>query len=111
MAKSFLTLVAAILVFSLTFSDKIIDFPHAHFRERCLMMASWAAFLLSTASCGVGIYFIFNAGLAASHLSKSTDLYEKRAEVAYQSLNIAGTHFVLGLALLLATATASLKWW
>jgi hypothetical protein len=29
MAKSFLTLISAVLVFSITFSDKIVDFPKA----------------------------------------------------------------------------------
>jgi hypothetical protein len=109
LCKSFLTLVAAVLIFSVTFSEKIIDFLHAGTRERVLLAGSWSALLLATVSCGIGTYFIFNAGLAASH-QPTTQLYWTRTLIAFRALHLAGALFLVALILLVVSATASLHW-
>lgn len=43
LAKSFLTLLTAALVASITFSEKIVDLSHAGIWARLLMVPSWIA--------------------------------------------------------------------
>jgi hypothetical protein len=62
LAKTFLTLVSAVLVVSLTFSEKIIDFPKASATQRLSLVATWVLFITSIIFCGVALCFLASAG-------------------------------------------------
>jgi hypothetical protein len=66
LAKSFLTLMSAILVASITFSEKVVD-VHAAGRSPLLAMIScWVLLLSALLACGAGLAMIsFAAGNAA----------------------------------------------
>jgi hypothetical protein len=53
LSKQFLTLVVAVLVFSLTFSEKIVEFRHASTITRTWLVSAWTAFILSIILCGL----------------------------------------------------------
>ena len=59
--KSFLTLVSAVLVLSVTFSEKITKTHDADVNVRRLMFASWVFFFLAIIFGGTGILFIAGA--------------------------------------------------
>ena len=65
LAKSFLTLVSAILVGTITFSEKIINFQTASAGQRRLTIASWSFFVLSMIICGIGLCFLFSSASMA----------------------------------------------
>lgn len=52
LAKHFLTFVSSILVFSLTFSEKIAGFPKAPLATRRLLVGAWCFMLISILGCG-----------------------------------------------------------
>src|SRR5262245_40530737 len=54
--KHFLTLISASLVFSITFSEKIIDFNNATMGARIAVIGAWALLILAFGACGIGIY-------------------------------------------------------
>jgi hypothetical protein len=105
LSKSFLTLVAAILVFSLTFSDKIVDFPHAGQISRASLVTSWSLLMFSIILCGVALCFISIAGGSAVYGGD----YLSVAVWAWLCLLGAGSLFAIGLVALIVAATASLS--
>jgi hypothetical protein len=109
LCKHFLTVVTAVLVFSLTFSDKVVSFATASVTARRLLVVAWSLMLLSIIACGIGLCYISLAGGDAVY--KPSDRYLKRARVAYSWIIIAGSSFVLGLISQIATAAVTVYPW
>jgi len=106
LAKHFLTVVSAVLVFSLTFSEKIINFSQASRFAKSLLLIAWSLLIASIIGCGIGLCFISLAGGQAVYGAAGS--HEKFALVAYKSIIVAGSSFVLGLLFLLLTAVVSI---
>ncbi len=102
----FLTLIAAVLVFSIAFSEKIIDFPRAKTSARNLLLMSWGLFMFAIIGCGIGLVYIFDAAALATHNPGAN--YWQSAMIAYVALSVAGTAFVIGLVTLVSTAVISI---
>jgi hypothetical protein len=102
LTKQFLTVVAAVLAVSVTFSEKIVDFSHANPLPRKLMMITWGLCLLAFIAGGLAIFFIYNAGALAKAavLHQTERPYKGMKMVAYWCLNLGGFLFVLGLGLM-----------
>lgn len=107
LAKQFLTVVAAVLAVSVTFSEKIVNFAQGGTTPRVLMILTWGLCLSSFVLGGLAIYLIYNAGI----LAKDTVLYGESRQYGkltrrqltrqcYVCLNIAGFSFVGALLLL-----------
>ena len=107
LTKQFLTVVAAVLAVSVTFSEKIINFAQGKSIGRALMMSTWGLCLAALVLGGLAIFLIFNAGV----LAKNTLLYgtphkylkltvHQLTEYSYKCLNVAGVSFVVALGLL-----------
>jgi hypothetical protein len=58
LCKHFLTLVTAVLVFSLAFSEKIVNFPTAPKPAKRLLLSAWCSMIGAIIVCGVGLCFI-----------------------------------------------------
>jgi hypothetical protein len=114
LGEKFLTVVVAVLVFSLTFSDKIVDFPRASSRIRLLLITSWAMFIAAIASCGLGLVLVFVAGVRAQNSAIGID-YQAWSVFGWWgvragwALLAAGSLFTLGLVLLISSGIASLR--
>jgi hypothetical protein len=66
LAKAFLTLLTAVLVASITFSEKIVDVNRSGWWPRGLMIGSWIMVLVAIASSGAGLALMAQgAGYAA----------------------------------------------
>jgi len=103
--KAFLTLLTAVLVASITFSEKIVGINTASFTTRGLMIGCWLMLLAAIIAAGVALAFMTLAsGWAtyAPHLRYR--IYEYRAVYFLVS---AGLAFAIGLALLLAAGILS----
>jgi len=77
------------LVFSITFSEKIVGFPNASVLAKTLLLAAWGLLIVSIVGSGDGLHFIFNAGLAAKHGSPESE-YISLINSSYTVLNVAG---------------------
>jgi hypothetical protein len=65
-SKAFLTLLIAVFVASLTFSEKIVDVQRSGWWSRGLMITCWVLLLVAIASCGAGLALMMTAaGYAA----------------------------------------------
>ena len=108
LCKSFLTVVVSILVFSLTFSEKIVAFPSAVPRVRHMLIVSWCGMLIAVIACGIGIGYNSRAGGAAVGVLASgvgaADIYGALAQKAYRWIALAGLLFILSLASLVLSA-------
>jgi hypothetical protein len=104
LAKQFLTVVAAVLALSVTFSDRVVHFAAAARPVRALMLASWACSVLAFVLGGVAIVFIFDGGRIATH--EVMHRYRHDASFgpyeggAITCMSFAGLAFVLSLILL-----------
>jgi hypothetical protein len=111
LCTSFLTLVSAILVFSITFSEKIVGFATASQAAKSTLLGAWCAFVGSIIACGVGLCLITLAGGAAltggGWLTRNAS-YWIWARFAWWFIILAGILFVGGLVALLAAASRSL---
>lgn len=58
LSKAFLTLLVAVFVASITFSEKIVDLKSAGPWERGTMIACWSSLLLAIAACGTGLVYL-----------------------------------------------------
>ncbi len=101
MCKQFLTLVSAILVTSLTFSDKIINFQLASPIAKWLIILAWSSLLFAIIFCGLGLLYIT---IAAGNAAFGGSTYNLTAYKSYKLIVLAGVCFVLGLLMLIATA-------
>src|SRR5438093_461644 len=97
MCKHFLTLVTAVLVFSLTFSEKVVDYKNATGFAKCLLLGSWILFLFAIIACGIGLVYMCLAGGAAAYNYKDLFAYPRQARTSFAWILGAGTCFVLGL--------------
>jgi hypothetical protein len=104
LCKQFLTLIAGILVFSVTFGDKIVDVAHASLPSKFLLLASWGLFLIAIVLTGAGLWLIFYAGLIATHTPENRSKRLSLKHASFYMLTAAGVSFVLGLLSLIASA-------
>ena len=102
--KQFLTLVVAVLVFSLTFSEKVVGYQSASLPARLCLAIAWTAMLISIVSCGIGLTFMALAGGDAVYGGTS---YYALADKAYKLIVVAGGAFIVGLILLIVAAITS----
>ena len=105
--KHFLTLISGSLVFSVAFSDKIINYESASNTPRGLAIAAWISLVLSLGCCGYGIYTLYLAAEQAIRnvmFSENND-YHRRVRHSYFAQDSAGLLFGLGLVLLVVAAS------
>jgi F0F1-type ATP synthase membrane subunit c/vacuolar-type H+-ATPase subunit K len=104
LCKQFLTLNVGVIVFSLSFADKVIEFSKTSEITRVVLLSSWSCLLGSLLGCGIALAYI---SMAAGQV-----VYRERRD--FQSISvrtlvgvvISGALFVLGL---IALAFASAK--
>jgi hypothetical protein len=106
LCKDFLSLVAAILVFSITFSEKIVSRERDVAGTRQRLLAAWVAFIVSIVVCGGGLVLMSLAGGFATY---GLGDYLRLASIAWVLILIAGSLFVLGLISLLVAAWRSMS--
>jgi hypothetical protein len=114
LAKTFLTLVSAVLVLSLTFSDKIVDFLNASRTQKAYLVITWVLFITSIIFFGVALcYLAVEGGMALydDHFTlRITDneagsyYYSYPATMANMALLGAGISFTSGLATMIVAA-------
>jgi hypothetical protein len=105
LCKQFLTLVTAVLVFSLAFSEKIVNFPTAPKMAKRLLLSSWCSMISAIILCGVGLcYITVAAGDAVYGGARYLDL----AFLAWRWIIVAGVSFVVGLAALMGAGIVSI---
>jgi hypothetical protein len=105
LAKHFLTIVVSILVFSLTFSEKIADFRNATRWTQRLLVASWCLMLLSILACGLGLVANSVAGGQAVY----GGTYRRLAGYGYLLIITAGATLIAGLMSLTLAAILSTR--
>jgi hypothetical protein len=107
LSKSFLTLLVAVFVASITFSEKIVGVGNLGIWSRGLMITCWVMLLSAIVCCGTALTFMTLAlGWAAHVPDQNYYLYEFTAARLYI---IAGILFGIGLASMLATGLVSLS--
>jgi hypothetical protein len=106
LAKSFLTLLTAVLVASITFSEKIVDFARASWVSKSLIITCWLSVLGAITACGVGLAFMAQAAGWATYQPFLDDRsIEDRAVGLFIT---AGLAFGVGLATLITAGIISL---
>jgi len=109
--KHFLTLISASLVFSVTFSEKIIDFQNAPSKQKLVLYLSWGALILSLGLCGYGLYTNYLAAEIAikriNGLSESS--FKNTAKISHLFQNLSAILYGLGLTLLISTSLFKIK--
>jgi hypothetical protein len=106
LSKAFLTLLTAVLVASITFSEKIVDMKTAGPWSKGLMIGSWLCILGAIVACGTGLAVMTNAlGAAAWAPHLDWTVLEGRALIL---LVFSGVLFVLGLGFLLFAGLISI---
>ena len=104
LCKQFITVVTGVLVFSLTFSEKIVNFSSANRFIRILLGISWASMLFAIVACGLGLTYICLAGGQAVY--GLNDGYLSTAMTAYKWIIAAGVSFIVGLVSLIVVSLA-----
>ena len=107
LAKAFLTLLTAVFVGSITFSEKIVDIKAARSWAKCAMISCWVLLLVAIIACGTGLaYMTIAAGGVTYEPALDIFFYELRGVYLFI---ISGIAFGLALiVMLLAGLTAFL---
>jgi len=106
LTKAFLTLLTALLVASITFSEKIVDLSRAGWWSRGLMISCWVLLLIAIATCGAALAFMTTtAGWAAYYPHSDYREFEGKA---VWLLIVAGLCFGSSLVALLIAGIISL---
>lgn len=109
LCKHFLTLISATLVFTITFSEKIVDFTHASRLQKGTLVTSLLLMIVALGLCGFGIYTIFMAAEQASGgiiVNYQVD-FKHLARQSYNLLDLSGIAY--GTALVGLTVTATIR--
>ena len=106
LAKAFLTLLVAVFVGSITFSEKIVKLHNARRPARAATMSAWSFFLLAIIACGCGLAFIALAGGMATHYPNLN--YWRHEQRAIIMWGVSGLAFGAGLVALLVAGILSL---
>jgi cytochrome bd-type quinol oxidase subunit 2 len=104
MCLHFLTLVTAVLVFSLNFAEKVFDFQNSTTRKRLVVIGGWCLFILSIIFGGLGLATNSLAGGDAVYEQKN---YQSLAQLSYRFIILAGGSFITGLVLIMVSAVIS----
>jgi hypothetical protein len=105
-SKAFLTLLTAILVASITFSEKIVDVAKSTWTSRIIMIVSWVLLLLAIGSCGAALaLMMMSAGYATYFPQVNYRLLEGDAVNLYK---LSGLAFGSALAALLVAGVTSM---
>lgn len=103
MGLHFLTLVTAVLVFSLSFAEKVFDFQHSTKKKRLIVILGWCLYILSIIFCGLGLTLNALAGGAAAYDGN----YRSYATTSYEFIVFAGGCFIVGLVFTMVSAIIS----
>lgn len=106
LCKHFLTLVSGILVFSVTFSEKIVDFHNADDWPRRLLLFTWAMLAVAFVAGGLSLTMLF---VAASRAAGNHPHWGRLMELGGFTLFAAGGAFVLGLLALAACGVLAVQ--
>ena len=105
--KTFITLISATLVLSLTFSEKVIGFNDAAQTTKYILFSSWVLFIVALIASGLGVCFI--AAAAGKIIYGEIPLFDfsywQLALTSWFFVLIAGSSYVGGL-ITLAVAAA-----
>ena len=96
LCKQFLTLVSGVLVFSVTFGEKIIEFSKYRSRGRWTLFCSWILFVIALVSGGLALSCIAFAADQAVYVQneRAYHAWETRSVIA---AGIGGVCFIFGL--------------
>lgn len=103
LAKHFLTLSSGMLVFSVTFSEKIVGYPTSGRWARRFLLTCWSLLAGSLIACGWGLTYVFSAGWGATFAPENADWLRSDRLAGYW-IFAAGGLFVLGLLCLILSA-------
>ncbi len=93
-AKAFLTLLVAVFVASITFSEKIVDLAKSGAWPKAAMIICWLALLVAVVACGTGLaYMVIAYGIAVYAPEVDYRFHEVRA---VQLFTASGILFGLG---------------
>src|SRR6266853_5732241 len=97
--KHFLTLISGALVFSITFSEKIIGLDKALNNQKKMILAAWFILVLALGACGLGLYTLYLAAEQAvdSEVDGRFANFEPLVGRSYLFQDAAGLLFGLGL--------------
>jgi hypothetical protein len=104
LCKQFLTLVSGILVFSITFAEKIVGYRAV---ARWPLLASWIAFIIAIVLCGLGLGLMALAGGQAVSGAPG-EIYRHMESQAVRLSFGAGLSFVLGLTSLIVAGVLTM---
>jgi len=111
--KTFITLISATLVLSITFSDKVVGITNGPIAARITLMVSWALLLLALICAGVAMCFI--AAAAGKIIYREIPLfnwsYWSLALMSWFFVLISGGAFVGGLVTMAIAGARSMGIW
>ncbi len=109
--KHFLTLISATLVFSVTFSEKVVDFHKSARTQKLTVFLAWILLAVALAACGAGIYLNYLTAEAAIAAKSSGNISAFRAleGLSYLAQDLAGLLYVIGLFVLVTSAVVRVR--
>jgi len=107
LCKEFLTLVSGVLVFSVTFAEKIVRFSDYRARGRWTLFGAWIALVAALISGGIGLTELGFAANAAVNASDPS-LIQFFGHKADMWMYTGGVLFVLGLLLIVVAGALSM---
>lgn len=115
LATQMITLLTSVLVFSITFSEKIVNFSNAETYKRQILLLSWTFLILAIVCDGIGLAFnSFALPFALSDVhtietskENSTEFYEPAAR-SLSFIVFSGLFFILGLISLIIAGISSM---
>jgi len=102
LCTQFLTVVTAVLVFSLAFSEKIVEFQKATTLTRSLLISAWCLFFFAIILGGLALYYVALTGGQA--LANRPELYTATQTTAMKRAICGGGCFAAGLMALMLSA-------
>jgi hypothetical protein len=120
LGKAFITLLSAILVLSVTFAEKIINWEKSDRIPKILLLMCWGLLIFSIILCGASLNVIFATAVAVAHplgegrywgvpVYGAIVDYLDAASFAWFVMGLAGCTFVLSVILLPVVAILKMR--
>lgn len=114
-ALQLITVLSGILVFSITFSEKIVRFSSSTHTIRTIVVCGWALIILAVIATGIGLAFnafALPCALSDSHsntMGRYQDSFYAPSELSLTAIMIGGFWFILALVCMLLAGISSIS--
>lgn len=104
LCHKFLTLITSVLVFTIAFSERIIDIKNSTKSDKIILVFAWLSLIISIILCGVGLVIHTQVAGEVIGVGEYKLYMNEKARQSYILIICSGVSFTIGLIFIILSA-------